>query len=149
MFESTRFFNSAHPLHVTAHVGIVSTLVLVLINFKKADAAFGERDNKVDEGSVFALSSGNFDAGKVDGVFAGEAHWWRQGAVGGVELSEAMLDESCFNSLFFAFVALDAFGRVVGFVMACEFLSGVGPVGTEWAFVGLLTTMNADVLFKM
>lgn len=149
MFEGTRLFNSAHPLHVTAHVGHIATLVLVFIDLQETDAALGERDDKVDEGSVFALCGRGFNTGEVDGVFAGEAHGGRQGAVGRVELGEAVFDEGVLNSLFFPLVALDAFGCVVGLVMACEFLLGIGPVGTYWALVGLFATMDANVLFKV
>ena len=149
MFEGARFFNSAHPLHVTAHVGVVATLVLVLINFQEADATLGERNDKVDVGSVFTLHSGSFNTGEIDGVFAGEAHGWRQGAVGRVELGESMFDEGVFNSLFFSLVALDSLSCVVEFVMACEFVLGVGPVGTQRALVGLLAAMDANVLFEM
>lgn len=82
MFESARLLNSAHPLHVTAHVGVVATLVLVFINLQEADATLGERNDKVDEGSVFTLRGRGFDTSEVDGVFAGEAHGRRQSAVG-------------------------------------------------------------------
>lgn len=60
-----------------------------------------------------------------------------------------MFDEGVLNSLFFPLVALNAFRSVVGFVMACEFMLGVGPVGTDGTLIRLLATMNADVLFEM